>query len=89
MKTPYQTFWEFLPLALVIAEQSAYTHAIMTERRYATVAMGAIARLKKIEAGGNMGYLNNNDPFQAISDYIAHAYSGGPVPFWLMSAERG
>jgi hypothetical protein len=79
VKTTYQTFWEFLPLALVIAEN----------RTNAGLALAAVKRLKDIEAGGNMGYLNNNEPFQAISEYIGFVYDVGKIPFWLMSAERG
>jgi hypothetical protein len=75
----YGTFWEVLPLALVIAEN----------RTRAGKAIAAVKRLKDIEVGGNAGYLNNNEPFQALADYVAHVYDGGPAPFWLLSAERG
>jgi hypothetical protein len=75
----YATFWQTLPIALFIAEQ----------RTEAGKAVDAMKRLKTIEAGGNMGYLNNNEPFEAVTDFVAHTYYGAPAPFWLMSAERG
>jgi hypothetical protein len=82
---PYVIFWQWLPLALAIAE----------DRTKANKFLGAIQRLKAIEGEstgtgtGQTGYLNNNDPYQAIKDYVAHVYDGGPAPFWLTSAERG
>ena len=84
--TPYLIFWKYIEFALTVAEIS---------HPKANKAIVAIQRLKAIEGEGKdpgmgqTGYLNNNDPYQALNDYVAHIYDNGKPPFWLVAAERG
>lgn len=83
LPTSYNIFWRELRPALQQAGAGVDTY------------LSAIKRLKSIEGEdkgpgmGQSGYLNNVEPYQAVSDYISHVLHGTPAPFWLNSAERG
>lgn len=83
LPTPYNIFWRELRPALQAAG--------VTFERY----IAAIKRLKAIEGEltgpgtGQTGYLNNNDPYRALEEYIAWIKGEADKPFWLRSAEGG
>ncbi len=84
--TPYLIFWQLLPYALISAGVRSGSDKFVD----------AIERLRKIEDGndpsgvpaGQTGYLNGNNPYQALREYVAHIYGGAKAPDWLTSAER-